>query len=356
MAKHPKNQPSNSLFESVVKNALDFLDRSVSELRKRPKYSVINFCAGLELFLKARLMLEHWSLVVTKPETASLIKFKRGDFRSVTMDEAIYRLENVAAETLSKDEQTCFAAVREHRNKLVHFFHEQYVSSDLAAIETVVAEQCKAWFYLHKLLTGRWSTPFKPYAASIKTLDAKMHANRTFLKAKYATLVPDIAAQIGSGAEYALCFSCGFRSLQIEDQGSPLFEATCRVCAAQKRFLRVECPECHETIEVHDMGEADCPNEDFTTTVEWLIENYGPSEDPKEESALAYCTECVTGPSAIPFGQDLGYLCLSCLGSYESAEKCDWCGSLNVGLRELSYLNGCAICDGKFGSESFLRE
>jgi hypothetical protein len=302
-------------------------------------------------------MLEHWSLVVAKPETANLARFKDGDFRSVTIEEAIQRLENVAAEVLLREEQNCFAEVRQHRNKLVHFFHQQYASSDRTAIETVVVEQCKAWFYLHRLLTERWPMPFEPYVEAITRLDKKMHAHRNFLRAKYAALVPDIQADKTAGAEYGDCFSCGFLSLRIVDQGAPLVEATCRVCGAQNTFLRVECPKCHASVDVlgHDMSESECPNEDFTTSLDWLIEEYGPSEAPGEDSRLAYCPECVTGPSAIPFG-DLQYLCLSCFTIYDSAEQCEWCSSLNVSLRELSYLEGCAICDGKFGTDSFARE
>ncbi|MBI2198305.1 MAG: hypothetical protein HYU42_06840 [Candidatus Rokubacteria bacterium] len=55
----------SDLFDLVVKNALDFLKQSLRELRKRPKYSVIDFCSALELLLKARLMLEHWALIIS---------------------------------------------------------------------------------------------------------------------------------------------------------------------------------------------------------------------------------------------------------------------------------------------------
>lgn len=360
MARRRRRHGSNALFDSIVKNALDFLELSVSELRKRPKYSLIHFCSALELFLKARLLLEHWSLIVAKPETAHLAKFQRGDFRSVTMEEAIQRLRSVADEQFSREDEICFALVREHRNKLVHFFHEHYVKAsrrDTSATQEVVAEQCKAWFYLYRLLTGRWSAHFEAYAGQTKKLNAKMHTNRIFLKAKYTAIAPDIQIEIASGVEYALCFSCGFKSLRIVERETPLYGATCRVCAAKRRFLRVECPECGETIQIDDMGAAECPNEDFSTDIDWLVEKYGPAEDPKEESTLAYCSYCERGdtPTAIPFG-DLAYLCLSCLEEHESADNCEWCGTLNATLRDMSYLNGCVVCEGKFGSESFARE
>ncbi len=359
--KSTKARPtSQELFQLVVRNALDFLEQSVAALSKRPKYSLIDFCSAVELLLKARLMREHWTLIVSKPEKANLAQLAEGDFRSVAMGEAITRLRNVADEpTISREEERCFDTLRQHRNKLVHFYHEQYVSSppDKNAIEQVVGEQCKAWFYLHRLLTGRWATHFEPYAKAIEAVSKKMQANRHFLKAKYEAIEPDLKKEIEVGAVYDACFSCGFTASRVEELGEPLYEAVCKVCGTDRRFLQVKCPQCAQTITVQDMGEAACPNEDFEVTLDWLLDKYGPHEDPKEESEVAYCSYCEgVDPSAVPFGGDFEYLCLSCLGQHGSAENCEWCGALNAGLKEDSYLGGCVACAGKFGSESFHRE
>jgi hypothetical protein len=359
MTRQRRRSGSGDLFDLVVRNALDFLEHSVSDLPKQPKYSLVHFCSALELFLKARLMLDHWALIVAKPESANLVKFRAGDFRSVSMDDAIQRLRNVAAEPISPDEESCFRTVRDHRNKLVHFFHEQYTASppDERAIQEVVSQQCKAWFYLHRSLTGRWMAHFKPYAAQIEKLNEKMQENRVFLRAKYEAISPEVSAEIEAGVEYGRCYSCGFDATRIEERVEPLYEAACRVCGSDRHFLRVSCPECGETITVEDMGEAECPNDDFTTDIEWLVEKYGPHEDPKEDTRIGYCSYCerTDTPTAIPFG-DFEYLCLSCLGMHDSADNCDWCGALNASLGEHSYLSGCVVCGGKFSSESFLRE
>ncbi len=349
---------SDDLFDLVVRNALDFLHHSVAELEKRPKYSVIDFCSALELFLKARLMREHWALIVAKPGGSSLAEFCAGDSVTVTVDEAIKRLRNVAGDPISREEESCFEVVRKHRNKLVHFFHEPYAASppDKRAIEEVVSEQLKAWFYLHRLLTGRWEQHFKPYAAQIKRVHTKIEANRQYLQAKYDAIAPDIEAEIASGVEYAPCLSCGYGAFRIDEVAEPLYTAVCRVCGAEQNFLRVPCPKCGATITVEDMGEADCPNGDFTTDIEWLIEKFGPYEDPKEDTKIAHCSNCERPePTAIPFG-DFEYLCLNCLTVHDSADRCDWCGELNASLAEQSYVGGCVMCDGKFGSDSFRRE
>ena len=62
---------------SLVENAIDFLDRALRDLDSAPKYSVIHFYAAVELFLKARLLAEHWSLVIAKRQDADLKSFKR---------------------------------------------------------------------------------------------------------------------------------------------------------------------------------------------------------------------------------------------------------------------------------------
>jgi hypothetical protein len=78
-----RKRPRDNLFDELVLNAIDFAQRSVKEVKRSPKYSMIHFSSALELFLKARLLREHWSLVVSRPETASLVTFRSGQFHSV---------------------------------------------------------------------------------------------------------------------------------------------------------------------------------------------------------------------------------------------------------------------------------
>ena len=76
------------MFNRLVENALDFLFEAISEIKEQPKYSVIHFYAAVELFVKARLMNEHWTLVITKRQEPDWDKFVAGDFQSVSLDEA----------------------------------------------------------------------------------------------------------------------------------------------------------------------------------------------------------------------------------------------------------------------------
>lgn len=60
---------------SIAESAMDFLKRAVDEIEKHPKYSVIHFATAVELILKARLMHEHWALVVEKTSDADVERF-----------------------------------------------------------------------------------------------------------------------------------------------------------------------------------------------------------------------------------------------------------------------------------------
>jgi hypothetical protein len=153
------------IFESLTRNAFDFLERGIAEFDASPKYSVIHFCAAVEMLLKARLMKEHWSLIVSKPEQASLAKFMAGDFISVTMDEARQRLREIAGEDISADAFASFRTLANHRNKMIHFFHAG-LDGDEKAKAQIVGEQCRSWFHLHRLFK-QWGPLFHDFAAEI---------------------------------------------------------------------------------------------------------------------------------------------------------------------------------------------
>src|SRR6218665_3323530 len=90
----------HDIFDSLTRNAFDFLERGISEFAKSPKNSVIHFCAAGGMLRKARLMKEHWSLIGSKPDQASLAKFMAGDFISVTLEDARARIRDFAGEDI----------------------------------------------------------------------------------------------------------------------------------------------------------------------------------------------------------------------------------------------------------------
>jgi hypothetical protein len=115
-------RPTPIHFESLANNAFDFLQKPFAEVGTEPKYSVIHFYTGAELIFKARLLHEHWALVVTKVEEASLAKFNSGNFKSVTLQQAANRLRDIAEESFSREmNESALRKLGQHRNRIVHF-------------------------------------------------------------------------------------------------------------------------------------------------------------------------------------------------------------------------------------------
>jgi hypothetical protein len=90
----------------LIENGFDFLQKAISQFRDEPKFSVINFCVAVELFLKARLMHEHWTLIVT--HDPDLAAFKNGNFKSINFKDLIPKIEKVTGEKIEKEAVVCF--------------------------------------------------------------------------------------------------------------------------------------------------------------------------------------------------------------------------------------------------------
>ena len=81
------------VLQCLLENAFDFLERGIEQFEHEPKYSVINFCSAVELFLKARLLKEHWALVVAK--NPKMDEFLKGDFKSINFVDLIPAIKNI---------------------------------------------------------------------------------------------------------------------------------------------------------------------------------------------------------------------------------------------------------------------
>jgi hypothetical protein len=346
------------MVENLVENAIDFMEVSLRELESSPKYSVINFCSAVEIFFKARLMAEHWSLVVAKPESATLSKFQEGDFRSVTLDHAITRLEKIAGETFSKHAKATFKALREHRNKLVHFFHPEYVSgpNQQAITQQIVSEQCRAWLHLHKLLTSQWKPHFADFSKQISELDKLIHEHREFLREKFKSIGTKLKVLMKASEKIVTCSACGFHASHQTEDTPPIKDSKCLVCGSTDRYLYMPCPDCGKDQVYAGDGDFECADCGKSITVDDIIEEVTPEElknppDEPCEDLLAYCCDCDhSEPSVVKLSND--WVCLACLGAHDEPDRCSWCNTFTTGDLEGSGYFGCPHCEGKRGWDS----
>ncbi|MFB7260661.1 hypothetical protein ACFCXH_00610 [Streptomyces nojiriensis] len=113
-----------------VANGLDYLLSTAKHLgtggqqgdvESALKYAILHLAAGVEVLLKARLQLEHWTLVFKDPGQATRKDLEKGTFVSCTPGETLQRLRNVAEVPISDKDAKALTQLAEHRNALQHY-------------------------------------------------------------------------------------------------------------------------------------------------------------------------------------------------------------------------------------------
>ncbi|PIY23435.1 MAG: hypothetical protein COZ12_02015 [Deltaproteobacteria bacterium CG_4_10_14_3_um_filter_60_8] len=341
----------HDIFNSLASNAFDFLERGITEFDEAPKYSAIHFCAAVEMLLKARLMTEHWALIVSKPEEANLEKFMAGDFISATMKEARIRLRDIAEEDIPNDVFSSFQALATHRNKMIHFFHADMNNEQARAL--IVAEHCRSWFHLHRLL-DRWGDCFADFKVNIAQADRSMKKHKKYLTAKFNALKSELSASGKAGKKPRACNACGFKAAIPKELSDSIVMVTCRVCDHSETQVGIDCPHCKRSIVIASGGYNNCPRcsgaiepEDISN---WLCDHgdasHGSGEDDYQYRD-ANCGCCEGYHTVISLAG--GYFCVKCFELADRLETCEWCNEPNTGDMEGSYFGGCGICEGKRG-------
>lgn len=351
------------LLTRIVENAMDFLSQSINEFDDSPKYSVIHFHAAVELFLKARLMAEHWSLVVSKRQDPDWNKFVAGDFMSVSMNEAADKLDKVVRSGLTKHELNTFRKLTSHRNKMVHFFHDAVNAEENVKLHRSIArEQLTAWYFLHKLLTDRWNEVFSPWSEEFEGIDRRLRKLHSFLQVVFDQVKPEIEKREAGGAVFEVCPSCEFRAQEHIDVNGEPYRAKCYVCGLEieERRLRINCPDCTTPVLFIDEGFGSCrgcgrsfePENLVETLIKKGVAHFAAMEG-DDSWELGNCSDCDGYHTVVRLKEEHNkYLCTSCLGVFNELQCCQWCNEPNTGDMEHSYWAGCNVCDGKAGWNS----
>lgn len=340
------------MFNSLVENGLDFLFKAISEINDQPKYSVIHFYAAVELFVKARLMDEHWSLVVTKRQDPDKNKFFSGDFQSVSLEEAANRLKKIVGSGLSQAELDAFKDVAKHRNKMVHFFHEAHSEKENNKVRYgIVKEQLKAWYFLHQLLTVKWKDVFHSWNTEIAKLDTALRKLHEFLQVVFDNLSEEIKTQKQNGVHFEECPSCGFESQTHDTDNKIIYESSCLVCGLLEKSLCIECSDCNQLVIFKEEGVSDCEScgkhYEPENLAEILIDSDEVYISAKDggDSCEGNCNDC-DGYHTVVLTENEEWVCASCFEVFSSLESCDWCNELNTGDMSESYTFGCSHCEG----------
>lgn len=336
------------LWKSVVESAFDFFGRAVDEHDTAPKYAILHLAASVELFMKARLMAEHWTLIVSPKTTPTFDDLKAGNFISVTLNESIERLNGVLApeEAVAKDVLAEFSDLAKERNKIAHFFH-----GDLDGDErprSVIQRQCRVWFHLHRLLSQVWSNAFRDFSKRLDALDRKMREERKFLKTIFENVKAELAKHSESGLPVMQCPVCRLDALTLSDS-EQYTSSRCLVCRYQHALLRVQCPECEKDDVLLEHGYDHCPECGYSFTPTEVGDLIGAEllrDEGGHGTQSIYCSDCETDDV---FQIDGRYVCLNCMQEWDEISQCEWCSEYNTGDMDNSFFQGCAVCDGHAG-------
>lgn len=331
-------------FNALVKNAFDFLNVAVSEFSTSPKYSVVHFCSAAEMLLKARLLREHWTLVVQRPEQASWAAFLAGEFVSVTIDECRTRLREISGEHVDDASFAALKKLSRHRNKAIHFFHAG-VDGNRAARLAIVSEQSQAWFYLHRLLL-KWSEHFKKFQKEISAADAAMKRHRQYLITKFDT----IKDELPTGA-LGKCSVCALPAAIPEWFDDSVSLVSCAVCDHREVWVEVDCPACSKAAQLRGEGYSRCTEcghqFDPDELVSFLIneeDRHHAIKDGDDQFGPHNCGFCDGYHVVVQAGPK--YVCAACFDISDRIEQCQWCAEYSTGDMEHSYYSGCGICSG----------
>ncbi|MBC8641574.1 hypothetical protein IAG25_32645 [Caballeronia sp. EK] len=347
MSKPSITKTPASDFENLVRNGIDFLEKAMSQLDSDPKHSVINFYTAVEIFLKAPLVYEHWTLVVLDRDM-NRQQYEAGDFLSVSFEVACARLGATLCNPLKSGAKDAFDRVRKHRNRMVHFYHG---GIDGKQRDEIKLEQAQAWFELNRFVTDTWRDQFKPFAHEFRRMEHSLIANNHYAQAKYEHLKPKIEGLQRGGRTFEICPLCGTQAYQVEEEAPRLTYCHCLVCFHNEKRLQVTCPECGDEDQYAEPDEGfsctkcDCEISGQHSLFDLLDQNQSRgTKDDIDSDTPANCDECQSYHSVCEF--EGGYLCTNCFAYFEALGRCGWCNEYMTGDDEDTYVTGCEHCEG----------
>lgn len=352
----PTSPQDDQLIRDLSESAFEFLERAIGDFNTSPKFSTIYFATAVELFIKARLMREHWSLALENPDRANRKQFTEGAARTVNQGAAIGRLRNLVGLSITQEAEEAFKQIAEHRNRMVHFVHETGRSEpDARAVTAVAIEQCRGWLHLHKLL-AEWRDEFEWLSGRLERAERQMAGHREFLSVRFEALKDEITRAKLGGTHFRRCDVCSYEAAMIESETLMVARVKCLVCSTGDTLLTIDCPndECGCEIELTGhwgAGQA-CSQCDEVVWPNELRNALDTSfSDPTDPDAQVNCALCMSHASVVP--HENIFVCTECFGFERGVGHCEWCneGQLGGGDLEFSYRTGCEFCEGAAGWE-----
>ena len=253
---------AEEIFKNLTESAFDFLNQSHKNLNTDdPKYAVIHFAAAVEQIFKARLILINPIWIAKEPSDTAKKKLKDGKIRTVDLELAKKRIECLTKEPLNKKMFNKFHEIAQHRNRIIHFFHNDLREENTK--EKITCELLEAWHFLYKLLNEIWSDCFYKCSEKIQEFATLFLKNRGLLESKYKEVkkkpnastfvicpVCNYKSYDEKANNYGACHVCGYEipTYRSVKDGCVPFEAACAWCDEDGTVIETEyglkCTKC----------------------------------------------------------------------------------------------------------------
>lgn len=290
----------------LSENGCHFLRSTLDEIQRDDqtgnRNAVIFVAAALEVLLKTRLAMEHWTLLFDDSARAKLSELKTGEFVSAQASKLVGRLNNVASLGLDGDAPEKIFRLR---NRLVHYAPP----SNLAVRVEVAIGLSFALDFIHdhllpKLLSGESE---HKELASLKEEISRVFLELDELRTKRLLLLRGELKAHGTIIE---CPDCSQQTLVVkgDDEGN-----SCLFCLVKSNG--------EELAQQYVSG---------VLHWSWRDEADG-GEDPIHRCFNCDVLALVAGARVVNRPR-ITHLCLSCAETFEAEDvgRCDRCGSLKA--------------------------
>lgn len=274
----------------LFQNAFRWLNRGLDAFEAGEEETgltlTVLYCAiSFELAAKALVFHHRWDLIFDDPTQADLTKLKKGEAKTIGLNEAERRLARDLNIRCKKEFQA-LKAVSAHRNKIVHFFHP-----DLP-LETqrprVASEVAAGWAATLRLLRrpefvgvlNFRSLDFTGLEGRLLSVTRYLEAQENFIRLAHDSPDDLSECEFCHRETYAFdsCLLCG----SFEESQADIMDGAAYIMPA-------DCPECGESVPRLLDGGARCSNPEcgkyFAVfgVCEWCGSSYVCEEEEVEE-------------------------------------------------------------------------
>jgi hypothetical protein len=284
------------------------------------KYAVLHLAAGAEVLLKARLQMEHWSLVFTNPGQATKQALADGSLSSCGPDETRQRLTNIVGIPFGPREKEALSDLAKSRNALQHYglvgenANAQTVESTTARVLNFLIQ----FFNGHILPNLEDNEERRSALADMERITAGLHMIQGYVEERMRDLAPTLGPVRASTVQCPECKQWAFTSA---GDWPKVFAADPKASA-----------EDVYTVHCHFCGISLNPMEAAYTYAMEILGGYRHSID-DSDSLPEECPECradslVRGANtAKSFDYPVDF-CFGCATPFNALENCPLCGGL----------------------------